>query len=206
MNCPRCGNVDTPVMESHTTEHGVHRRRECRGCEQPFNTLEHVQLAVVMVVKRDGRREQFQREKLLDALRVCARKRPLAAHAVEAVADEVEQRLLASGRHEVPSRVIAEMVITHLRRLDPIAYIRFASVYRPFVSLEDMLSDLDQLAHDPVPPAEQARLFEDDFDRLIHTTGSRSADRATLQVDGADGPDMPPPPTPIGSARSASRV
>ena len=120
-----------------------------------------------MVVKKDGRREEFQREKLLHGLRMAAQKRPLPANAVEAIVDDIEQRLMAAGRAEVSSRIIGEMAITQLKTLDPIAYIRFASIYRQFVSVDDMLHELDQLTFSPVPPAAQARLFDDELARLM---------------------------------------
>jgi len=167
MKCPFCGDTNTKVIDSRTTDGGVRRRRECQSCGERCTTYEQVQSTVVMVVKKDGRREEFQREKLLYGLRVAARKRPLAAGAVEAVVDNIEGRLLSCGRAEVPSRVIGEMAITHLKTLDPIAYIRFASVYRQFVSLDDMLAELSQLADAPALGADQPRLFEDDFDRLV---------------------------------------
>ncbi len=114
MKCPFCGHASNKVIDSRTAEAGIRRRRRCEACGERFSTFEQVQRAVVMVVKKDGRREEFQREKLLSGLRVCARKRPLAAGAVEAIADDIERRLLASGRSEIPSRVVGEMAITHL--------------------------------------------------------------------------------------------
>ncbi len=174
------------VVDSRTAESGVRRRRECQECGERFTTYEQYQATVVMVVKKDERREEFHREKLLHGLRVATSKRPLPTNAVEAIVDDIERRLMASGRAEIPSRVIGEMVITQLKRLDPIAYIRFASVYRQFVSVEDMLSELDQLTFNPLPPAEQPRLFEDELARLLN---------------GDD--ELPRTPTPIEAAPSA---
>lgn len=120
-----------------------------------------------MVAKKDGRREEFQREKLLSGLRIAARKRPLPSGAVEAIVEDVEQRLMAANRSEVPSRVIGEMAIARLKPLDPIAYIRFASVYHQFVSLDEMLEELNRLARSPIGLApEQAKLFEDELDAI----------------------------------------
>ncbi len=168
MKCPYCNQMATRVIDSRTAESGVRRRRECQECGERFTTYEQCQAVVVMVEKRDGRREEFQREKLLHGLRVATRKRSLPANAVEAIVDDIEQRLMAAGRAEVPSRVIGEMVITQLKMLDPIAYIRFASAYRQFVSVEDMLAELDQLTFNPVPPAAQPRLFDDELTRLLN--------------------------------------
>jgi transcriptional repressor NrdR len=195
MKCPHCGHTVTKVIDSQSVEGGTRRHRECEGCEQRFITCEQVQRTTVMVIKRDGRREEFKRDKLLSGLRACARKRPLPAESIVSIADDIERRLAGSGRSEVPSRVVGEMAIAHLKRLDPIAYIRFASAYQQFISLDDMLSDLAQLAHSPMPPAEQARLFEDDFDRML----------SGEQPPAEDG-DLPRPPTPIESVRAARSV
>lgn len=196
MKCPYCGQVTTRVVDSRTADRGIRRRRECQECGERFTTYEQHQPTVVMIVKKDGRREEFQREKLLYGLRVATRKRPLPANAVEAIVDDIERRLMAAGRAEVPSRVIGEMVITQLKMLDPIAYIRFASVYRQFVSVEDMLHELDQLTFNPVPPAEQPRLFEDELARLLGGDEDLPADDADRDAS-ANGP------TPIGLAPSA---
>jgi transcriptional repressor NrdR len=171
MKCPFCGDTSSRVVDSRTAPGGVRRRRECQACNERFTTYEQYQSTVVMVIKKDGRREEFQREKLLHGLRVAARKRPLPAGSIEAIVEEIEQRLMASGRSEVPSRVIGELAITQLKQLDPIAYIRFASVYRQFVSVDDMLGELGRLAHSPLPAPEQARLFDDDLSRILAGEG-----------------------------------
>jgi len=169
MKCPFCGHDTSKVIDSRTTEGGIRRRRECEGCDERFTTVEQIQRAVVMVVKKDGRREEFNREKLLAGLRIAAQKRPLPTGSIEAIVDEIEGRLLGSARREIPSRVVGEMAITRLKALDPIAYIRFASVYHQFVSLDEMLGELNRIANaGPFAlPVEQARLFEDDMDALI---------------------------------------
>ena len=154
MNCPFCGDdasTDQTIVESRQSAAGVHRRRRCAACDEAFTTYEQIQRAVVMVVKKDGRREEFQREKLLGSLRIAARKRALPAGSLEAVVED----------GEIASRVIGEMGITRLKELDPIAYIRYASIYHQFVSLEHMLEELQRIALDPSLPApEQARLFD----------------------------------------------
>jgi transcriptional repressor NrdR len=175
MKCPFCAHDATKVIDSRTTDGGIRRRRKCESCDERFTTYEQVQRAVVMIVKKDGRREEFHREKLLAGLRIAARKRPLASGAVDAIVEDIEQRLMASGRAEVPSRVVGEMAITRLKALDPIAYIRFASVYHQFVSLDEMLEELNRIAHvGPLAlPPEQAKLFEDDLDALIRGESPR---------------------------------
>ncbi|MCK9485784.1 MAG: transcriptional regulator NrdR [Dehalococcoidia bacterium] len=169
MKCPFCGHDTNKVIDSRAGDAGVRRRRKCEACGERFTTYEQVQRAVVMVVKKDGRREEFNREKLLTGLRISARKRPLPSGAVEAIVEDIEQRLMGSNRSEVPSRVIGEMAITRLKGLDPIAYIRFASVYHQFVSLDEMLEELNRIANSGpfALSVEQAKLFEDDLDALV---------------------------------------
>jgi transcriptional repressor NrdR len=177
MKCPTCGHGATIVTESQLTGRGVRRARECQQCGARFGTYEQPQMAMLMVRKRDGRREEFRRDKLLESLRLSARKRDLTHASLDAVVEDIEARLAVSGQAEVPSRVISEMAIGHLRMLDPIAYIRFASAYRHFVSLDDMLDELERLEYSPRPPVEQPALFPD---------------------------DLPEVPTPIASAPSAA--
>ncbi|MXW23753.1 MAG: transcriptional repressor NrdR [Chloroflexi bacterium] len=161
MQCPTCGHVPTTVVDHEVNGSGVRRQRSCPECGLRFATHEQAATVGIQVRNRDGRREEFQRHKLLESLRISARKRDLAAGAIEAIVEDVERRLSVSGHDEVPSRVISEIVIGHLRMLDPIAYIRFASAYRQFVSIDDMLDELERLEYSPVPPAEQPRLFEE---------------------------------------------
>lgn len=161
MQCPTCGYVQTTVIDHEFNGKDVRRNRACPECGLRFATFERAATTRVQVVKRDGRREEFQREKLIESLRISARKRELASGAIEAIAADVERRIAAGAHDEVSSRVISEIVISHLRMLDPIAYIRFASAYRHFVSIDDMLDELERLEYSPVPPAEQPRLFEE---------------------------------------------
>ncbi len=216
MKCPYCGHPSSKVIDSRTAESGIRRRRRCEECDERFTTFEQIQRSVVMVVKKDGRREEFSREKLLSGLRIAARKRPLATGAVEAIVEDIEQRLMGSSQGEVPSRAIGEMAISRLKRLDPIAYIRFASVYHQFVSLEEMLEELNRIARSPLGIApEQAKLFEDELDALVRGTQSvaefeddpppRDDDRAT-DGDDADLEADERHPIPIGNARSAQPV
>jgi len=177
--------MTSKVIDSRTSDDGVRRRRECQECHERYTTYEQFQRSVVMVIKKDGRREEFQREKLLHGLRAAAQKRPLPTGAIDAIVESIEHRLMTSGWNEVRSRAIGEMVIKHLKQLDPIAYIRFASVYRQFVSVEELLLELNQMAQTAPPPADQPRLFEDEISEL---------------VDGDD--EEFEPPTPIEHAPS----
>jgi transcriptional repressor NrdR len=145
MWCPSCGSDDSRVVDSRTVEGGVRRRRECLGCLARFTTYERIEVAPLLVVKRDGRREPFSREKLLAGLRRACEKRPLAAGAVEALADAVERGLHGRAVAEVPSTAIGEMLMEGLESLDEVAYVRFASVYRSFADLESLKAMLDEL-------------------------------------------------------------
>jgi transcriptional repressor NrdR len=167
MKCPYCGHMASKVIDSRTSDDGVRRRRECQACNERYTTYEQFQRSVVMVIKKDGRREEFQREKLLHGLRSAAQKRPLPTGAIDAIVESIEHRLMASGWSEVPSRAIGEMVIKHLKALDPIAYIRFASVYHQFVSVDELLMELNQLSQAYPPAADQPRLFDDELSGLV---------------------------------------
>src|SRR5215207_2152961 len=145
MRCFSCGTEDSRVVDSRTVEDGVRRRRECLVCAARFTTYERVELSPLLVVKRDGRREPFAREKLLAGLRRACEKRPLPADAVEDLADAVERDLTARGLAEVPCTAIGELVMERLKNLDEVAYVRFASVYRSFADLESLKEMLDEL-------------------------------------------------------------
>jgi transcriptional repressor NrdR len=165
MKCPFCGkdaSSETTVIDTREVSAGVYRQRRCASCDEPFTTVEQVQPAVIMVVKKDGRREEFQRQKLLTSLSIAARKRPLPQGALVAIVDDIQRRVMGTSHGEIGSRVLSEMVITRLKALDPIAYIRFASLYHQFVSLEQMLEELERIALAPdLPAPEQARMFDD---------------------------------------------
>ncbi len=153
MRCPYCGFADTKVTDSRDAdEEGIRRRRECLSCGQRFTTMERLAAGGLLVAKKDGRREEFSREKLLGALRKACGKRPLPAGAMEAVADAVETGLRQLGVPEVPSEQVGELVMEHLRELDHIAYIRFASLYRSFADVEELQQELEALASRGTPP------------------------------------------------------
>ena len=145
MRCPYCDTDDSRVVDSRTVDDGIRRRRECLGCSARYTTYERVELAALLVVKRDGRREPFSHEKLLAGLRRACEKRPLEASTVEALAAAVEHEVSARNTAEVPSTLIGELVMERLKRLDQIAYVRFASVYRHFTDLDSLREVLDEL-------------------------------------------------------------
>jgi transcriptional repressor NrdR len=162
MRCPYCDFAETRVTDSRDAEDGIRRRRECLSCGQRFTTFERIQTSTLMVVKKDGRREEFSRGKLLTGLRKACEKRPLPAGMVEAVADDIEATLRSQGLPELPSEAIGELVMDHLRQLDHIAYIRFASVYREFADLDALKEEMEALAATGVSPGagmDQPTLF-----------------------------------------------
>ena len=145
MNCPFCGHTDTRVTDSRPDDDGIRRRRECLACGRRFSTLERLELAAVAVVKKDGRREEFDRAKIVAGVRKACEKRPIPSGAVEALADEVEQAVFALNKAEVASTYIGELVMERLKTLDHIAYIRFASVYRAFADVDELEQELEAL-------------------------------------------------------------
>ena len=150
MNCPYCGHNDSKVIDSRDVNDGVSRRRQCLRCESRFTTYERVQPSSLFVVKKDGRREEFNREKLLTGIRYACGKRPLAAGAIEKLVDDIEMDLYQVGVMEIPSTNIGDRAMAKLKALDHIAYIRFASVYRDFADLTMLKEEVDTLAQNPV--------------------------------------------------------
>ena len=136
MRCPYCNHPDSRVIDSRDAPEGVRRRRECTMCGLRFTTYERIQTTALMVAKRDGRREEYNRDKLTRSVQMACVKRPLPTGAIDKLVDDIESQLQALGRAEIPSVVMGEMVIERLRALDPVAYIRFASVYRDFADVE----------------------------------------------------------------------
>ncbi len=145
MRCPYCQNDNTRVIDTtHESRGGVRRRRICQSCGQRFSTHERAVLATPMVIKQDGTREEFDREKLGGGIRISCAKRPVSATDIDHLAGEVESALQTMGKPEVPSRVIGDMVIAGLKELDHIAYIRYAIVY---LKMDDLRSIRDEINH-----------------------------------------------------------
>ena len=164
MNCPFCDQSDTRVTDSRPDPDGIRRRRECLRCGRRFTTIERVELGGVVLLKKDGRREPFDRAKIIAGVRKACQKRPIPSGAIEALADEVEQAVYALNKAEVPSSVVGELVMERLKALDHIAYIRFASVYRAFADVEELEQELEALKagwrRPDVPPDQLALLPE----------------------------------------------
>jgi transcriptional repressor NrdR len=146
MKCPHCGYTDSKVLDSRDVDDGVRRRRQCLGCDSRFTTYERIQKSGLFVIKKDKRRELFDKGKLLNGIRKAFEKRPVAANAINKVADDIENELYKQGKQEVSSTVIGDMVMGHLKKIDQIAYIRFASVYRDFADITRLKQEVDNLA------------------------------------------------------------
>ena len=154
MNCPYCGYFDSRVIDSRDVNDGIRRRRQCLQCNSRFTTYERLQPASLFVIKKDGRREEFDREKLLTGIRKACEKRPLAAGTVENVVDDIEAELYRLGKTEIPAKYLGDMVMTALKNLDHIAYIRFASVYRDFEDITMLKEEVDSLANHMIVDAD----------------------------------------------------
>ena len=150
MRCPFCGNEDTQVKDSRPTEDNsaIRRRRQCPNCGARFTTFERVQLRELTVLKGAGQREPFDRDKLLRSMMIALRKRPVDAERTERVVNGLVRRLESSGESEIPSKLIGEMVMDALSGLDPVAYVRFASVYRNFREARDFEEFVGKLGTD----------------------------------------------------------
>jgi len=147
MRCPFCGHGEDRVVDSRESREGdvIRRRRECTRCERRFTSYEKIESQPFQVVKRDKRREQYDREKLMRGLQVACRKRPVSQDDLERVADSIETTMNDAGEREISSQQIGAMVMSRLRDLDPVAYVRFASVYRNFEDVESFVKELHQL-------------------------------------------------------------
>jgi transcriptional repressor NrdR len=145
LKCPHCGASDSRVIDTRSSGERIRRRRECLSCEERFTTYERVVLATPMVIKRDGRREEFDPDKLALGVRKACAKRPISMEALERLVDQVESEVQRMGKTEVPSQVIGSLVMERLKGLDELAYILFASVYLPLNDLESMKAEVDRL-------------------------------------------------------------
>ncbi len=182
MRCPYCGSIDSRVTDSRNVQNGVRRRRECLECHRRFTTYERIHNTAVMVTKRDNRREEFDRQKLAGGIRKACAKRPVSAHTIERLVEEIEGEL--QGQGEVTASQIGEVVMEQLKSLDRVAYIRYASVYRDFQdidSFEQAVKDLREgggtqltLPHIEPGPSRQRRRV---------TRGRRTRDQETTLSD-----------------------
>lgn len=139
MRCPNCGYEENRVIDSRplNKENGIRRRRECEKCKYRFTTYEYVSLSTALVIKSNGTREEFNREKLIRSIKLACVKRPVSAESIQSIVKEMENKILTEGLSEIPSTAIGELVINALKNIDKVAYIRFASVYHDFESVDE---------------------------------------------------------------------
>ena len=149
MKCPFCQHEDTQVLDTRVSEEGdsIRRRRRCTKCDKRFTTYERIELSMPIIVKKNGSRTEFESGKLRGSLMLALRKRPVAAEAIDTAVATIEEKLLTSGRREVDTGYVGELVMQELKRLDKIAYIRFASVYKNFEDLDEFQEALDEVGH-----------------------------------------------------------
>jgi transcriptional repressor NrdR len=147
MKCPFCSNDETQVVETRVAEDGgfVRRRRQCAACEKRFTTYERPDVTFPSVVKKDGRRIDYERAKLLASLNLALRKRPVSTDQVDSAVERIEEKLLNLGVREIPSSRIGELVMRELKKLDKVAYVRFASVYRSFEDVDEFKTVVDEI-------------------------------------------------------------
>jgi len=145
MRCPFCGHDETSVKDSRPTEDNtsIRRRRLCPACGARFTTFERVQLRELIILKKDGKRTPFEREKLVRSINISCRKRPVNPDQIELIANSIQRRLESSGELEIPSKVVGELVMDALKELDRVAYLRFASVYKDFQETDDFRKFID---------------------------------------------------------------
>ncbi len=147
MKCPFCGNIEDKVIDSRTSREGsaIRRRRECLKCGKRFTSYERVEDIIPMVIKKDGRREPFDRDKVLTGLKKACEKRPIGMETLENITDSIEKKLIGLGVKEIQSSWIGEEVMSSLKELDKVAYVRFASVYRSFKDINELMNEVKTL-------------------------------------------------------------
>lgn len=148
MRCPFCGSTETSVLESRVPEDGeaFKRRRECEKCKKRFTTYERVEGPALLVIKKDGRRESFDREKVKRGILKACEKRPVSLDLIEEIVDEVERELLRKDTVEIPSKVVGNAILKRLRKIDKVAWLRFASVYLEFADLKDFEKAIEKMS------------------------------------------------------------
>ncbi|MBI5410121.1 MAG: transcriptional repressor NrdR [Nitrospirae bacterium] len=149
MKCPFCGHIEDKVIDSRQSKDGdiIRRRRECLKCEERFTSYEKIENILPHVIKKDNRREPFEREKILQGLERACEKRPISVEAREALVTKIEKSLLAAGEKEIPSALIGEQVMKGLKEVDEVAYVRFASVYRQFKDIKEFMQEIKDIVY-----------------------------------------------------------
>jgi transcriptional repressor NrdR len=147
MKCPFCGNLEDKVIDSRTSREGnaIRRRRECLNCAKRFTSYERVEDIIPMVIKKDGRREPYERSKVVTGLKKACEKRPIGMETLENITDSIEKKLIGLNVKEIPSTWVGEEVMSSLKELDKVAYVRFASVYRSFKDINELMNEVKTL-------------------------------------------------------------
>jgi transcriptional repressor NrdR len=145
MKCPYCSNESFKVTNKRDSPEGIRRRRECLKCKKRFTTYERIEKSEIYIIKKDGRRESFKREKIETGLNKALEKRPVSKEIIEKIVNDIEEQIRKTGKKEIKSSLIGEMIIKKLKKIDHIAYIRFASVYRDFKDIKDFKEELKEL-------------------------------------------------------------
>lgn len=150
MKCPYCNNLEDKVIDSRSSKDGeiIRRRRECLGCAKRFTTHEKIEDKLPLIVKKDGRREPYSREKIMEGMKKACQKRPISIEAIEKIADKIEQDIVSRGVKEIKGSELGEKVMLELHDLDDVAYVRFASVYRSFKDISDFMEEVKTLVKD----------------------------------------------------------
>ena len=148
MKCPFCGSENTVVLETRESDSGTRRRRECAKCTKRFTTYENIEHSPIMVIKKDSRREIFSKEKLKNGIIKACEKRPVSSEEINQIADDIEGKILENGLSEIKSKQVGDMIMSRLKKVDKIAFIRFASVYREFEDITDFADELKKLIKD----------------------------------------------------------
>lgn len=177
MRCPYCGHNEDRVLDTREQKEGelIRRRRECLSCKSRFSTMESIQVAFPFVVKKDGRREPFSKDKILRGLQAACQKRPISLTHIEAVVDRIAAWVAARGDKEIPAHLVGQKVMVELRLLDDVAYVRFASVYRQFTDVQQFVETLeDQENFDAYDPQTQLQLKPESKDDQLAPTVSRT--------------------------------
>jgi transcriptional repressor NrdR len=153
VKCPFCSKLQNRVIDSRLSkdDHAIRRRRECDECGRRFTTYERIETSIPMVVKKDGRREQFDREKLKRGIMLACQKRPVSVNDIDAWVEDLERKILESGEREITGQWLGEQVMDYLHEVDDVAYVRFASVYRSFKDLKEFMAELQDLIREGKP-------------------------------------------------------
>lgn len=177
MQCPGCCGGESKVTDSRTVDGAIRRRRACLDCGARFTTFERIGVSGVFVIKRDGRREEFSREKLLAGLRQACVKRPIASSALQSAVDRIAKSVQSLGQPEIASARLGELAMDTLRELDPIAYVRFACVYRAFADLGALQSAIDELRGGVRQAADPLLRFHSDAADALEAADDRARER-----------------------------